>query len=61
MEQKSTHHTSSADIDWGPGTWMLAIGIIVVAVVVALASLAITSMNQQNQQATGPQTTPAPR
>ena len=51
------HHQSSADTDmW---TWIILAGLLVLGFLVAMGSLALMSMNQQGQTATGSQTTPS--
>jgi hypothetical protein len=62
MEDKQARPTSSADIDFRDvGTWMILVGLLVLGVVLSLGGLAITSINQQGQTATGSQTVPASR
>ena len=62
MEERPARTTSSTDIDFRDvGTWIILIGLAVIAVGGSVGGLAITGYNQQGQTATGSQSVPSSR
>jgi hypothetical protein len=56
MGEQPHRRPSSADTDaW---TWIILAGLLVLGVLIGAGSMAITSINQQAQTATGSQTVP---
>ena len=62
MAERQARPTSSTDIDFRDvGTWLILVGLLVIGILGSLGGLAITSINQQAQTATGSQTVPVSR